>query len=772
MMDLAPRSTRCLLLPLVAFATGCASAGPGNAVPPSADLQLDAGIGDAAHEPADAAPDAVAAWSAPRPFDAGTFVSSWIGNTFGTATGVDKGKGTHRDWGVDWVPGFIQAIAVGDDGSVVTNGAWDELNNNVSVFKDGKFVASTNTGNVWCGFRMGSTAVAINTKYIFSVHQIVDAQKAKHYVLARRQRAAVNRTAPLGAGKVPDWDGCHDVSQDYFVDLGVLATGTAPKDAATISAAANDSMVVVTDLLQNRVSIYDPERLTVRHSFPLQRAGQVAIDKAKNLWITVAAAEAGKPAKVVHVRAEGGAKLPGTITDVEDPQGIAIDPSTGHLLVVDHGKAQQVVVFDVAHGPRPKRVGALGLAGGIAAGRPGEVTGDKLLNPTSVGADAEGNVYVAGYLPSYIRKLDPRGALAWEVDGLIPSGNAVANPATDGADVYTGTEHFRIDYDAAPGKEWSWKGHTLDSHIEPEDVRLNGGYHPIAVRRIGDHDFLFSTSQGYYGNLAVHRIDGETAVPVGFIAAVSTGWVPENKATQFHNGNPTAPLGWMWADLDGDGRFQRSEITQSGTYDQDDFGWDVDAKGNLWIAKNPKIAEMPLGALTPAGSPTYSYATMKSTPMPPEFGVITRVQYVDETDTMYVGGWDASKTLTTRPAVDWHCIGNLVARYDHWKAGPHLAWTLPLRLKGALNVISSWQVAGDRLFAGVEGTEEGGSIEVYDALTGRAVGTVKPGLEAGGHSGWLDMPYAVRAFRRANGEYVVLVEDDAYNRVMMYRGRW
>jgi hypothetical protein len=158
--------------------------------------------------------------------------------------------------------------------------------------------------------------------------------------------------------------------------------------------------------------------------------------------------------------------------------------------------------------------------------------------------------------------------------------------------------------------------------------------------------------------------------------------------------------------------------------------------------------------------------------MPPELGVVTRVQYVAETDTLYVGGWDASKTLATRPAVDWHCVGNVVARYDHWKAGPRLAWTLPLRLKGMYDMIAAWQVAGDRLFAGVMGTDQGGSIEVYDATTGRGLGTVKPGLEAGGHSGWLDMPYAVRAFRRADGEYVVLVEDDAYNRVLMYRGHW
>jgi hypothetical protein len=36
--------------------------------------------------------------------------------------------------------------------------------------------------------------------------------------------------------------------------------------------------------------------------------------------------------------------------------------------------------------------------------------------------------------------------------------------------------------------------------------------------------------------------------------------------------------------------------------------------------------------------------------------------------------------------------------------------------------------------------------------------------------GALDVPYAVRAYERANGEYVVITEDDAYSRMVMYRG--
>jgi hypothetical protein len=41
--------------------------------------------------------------------------------------------------------------------------------------------------------------------------------------------------------------------------------------------------------------------------------------------------------------------------------------------------------------------------------------------------------------------------------------------------------------------------------------------------------------------------------------------------------------------------------------------------------------------------------------------------------------------------------------------------------------------------------------------------------EVAGESGWIDIPYALRAYGRSNGEYVVFVEEDAKAKVIMYR---
>jgi hypothetical protein len=41
----------------------------------------------------------------------------------------------------------------------------------------------------------------------------------------------------------------------------------------------------------------------------------------------------------------------------------------------------------------------------------------------------------------------------------------------------------------------------------------------------------------------------------------------------------------------------------------------------------------------------------------------------------------------------------------------------------------------------------------------------------GDQQGWEDMPYAVQALRRRDGEYLVLVEEDARAKNLLYRWR-
>jgi hypothetical protein len=46
---------------------------------------------------------------------------------------------------------------------------------------------------------------------------------------------------------------------------------------------------------------------------------------------------------------------------------------------------------------------------------------------------------------------------------------------------------------------------------------------------------------------------------------------------------------------------------------------------------------------------------------------------------------------------------------------------------------------------------------------------MSPGPEVGNKSGWVDIPYGIRAFRRANGQYLVFVEENWQGKVLVYQ---
>jgi hypothetical protein len=85
---------------------------------------------------------------------------------------------------------------------------------------------------------------------------------------------------------------------------------------------------------------------------------------------------------------------------------------------------------------------------------------------------------------------------------------------------------------------------------------------------------------------------------------------------------------------------------------------------------------------------------------------------------------------------------------------------------------SSIAFAGDYLFAGlVKPTAGKQLVHVLRLADGKDLGAFAPGPEVGGTAGWLDMPYSTQALRRKNGEYLILVEEDARGKNLLYRWR-
>ncbi len=117
--------------------------------------------------------------------------------------------------------------------------------------------------------------------------------------------------------------------------------------------------------------------------------------------------------------------------------------------------------------------------------------------------------------------------------------------------------------------------------------------------------------------------------------------------------------------------------------------------------------------------------------------------------------------------------------YDGWLAGtPSVRWTntdLPASA-GAINgkplAAKDVALAGDYLFLGMvrDGTRLSASkVAIVNAATGQYGGTLQAGPEVGGIGGWEDMAGSVQATRRANGEYLILVEDDFRAKNLLFR---
>ena len=195
----------------------------------------------------------------------------------------------------------------------------------------------------------------------------------------------------------------------------------------------------------------------------------------------------------------------------------------------------------------------------------------------------------------------------------------------------------------------------------------------------------------------------------------------------------------------------------------------MDGKGDVWQAGDANtIRRFPCQGLDANGVPKYSFATAKTEPAPEPFTNLQRVEYSPATDTMYLSGY--SKEFANTKG-NWKTIGKVVCRYDAWSTKKTKRWELHPPFDEAQERSKTYGtpvamcIAGDYLFITYLKTAE---VRVYEAATARYRGTLRPGKDM---SGWVDIPYAVRAHKRANGEYLVFVEEDAKAKIIMYRWR-
>ncbi len=668
---------------------------------------------------------------------ASSYRTSWLGNTFGG--------------GSKWVQNNIEGMYVSPDGTVYTNSEWDESGKESGIYKDGDVVGSAEETHA--EVRLGGAAVTANSKYMYMAMAQGEAPPKQTIWNSVRRYTLSGKRAPFSGGR--------------GYDKSMLVVSTSPKHTPSdqvAGLATAGTELYVSDSKANRIRVYDTEKMTELRSWPLPRPRSITVDRKGNLWI-IQNKDNGNPPTILSY-SKTGKLLSGKITDVVEPTALAVD-NQGRLLVAENGPRQQILIYDIQE--TPKLAGTFGQAGGIYSGKRGEIGALKFYGITGIGTDAKGNLYVnsSGFEPyrsgTDLRKLSSSGVLQWRLLGLEFTDNADADPATDGANVFTRHEHFVMDYSQGSGKEWTYKGFTLDKFRYPDDPRLHNYYTSAFVRRIEGKRFLYLNSM-FPSHFAVFRFDGEIAVPCAIFAQER---VESKPGGAIWPPNQPSVGSWTWRDRNGDGSIQSNEYEILNPEDNRGWGWEVDSKGDIWQAiESGKIIHHRQQGLDNHGIPIYTRDASEIIPNTAPFTNLTRIKYFPETDVMYLGGYTTERPQTGQ---EWGIVGTEIIRYDNWSTKRTLRWRTALPYAPEANpklMIKAMDVAGDKVFAGDVTKAE---VYVYDAAKGTLLTKLAPGKEVANQSGWIDTPYGLRAYKRKNGEYVVFVEEVAQGKVIMYR---
>ena len=149
--------------------------------------------------------------------------------------------------------------------------------------------------------------------------------------------------------------------------------------------------------------------------------------------------------------------------------------------------------------------------------------------------------------------------------------------------------------------------------------------------------------------------------------------------------------------------------------------------------------------------------------MPAPFSDLLRTEYDPATDVMYLTGQTKDHPIS---GGEWGTAGTVVVRYDQWTKERKQRYRVNLPYEADKVFMVSFHVAGDLMFA-VDCKKA--SVFVHDNRDGRFLGTMKPGPEVSGESGWVDFRDALRATRLKNGNYLVFVEEDSKAKTIIYQ---
>ena len=712
--------------------------------------------------------------SDPRKDKALQYTTSWIGNTFG---GSDPNPPTDT---LLHVPLDMDSIYVTPDGKVYTNAVWEEGGRPVSVFKDGHLVSPLNDlDNSPNWSNGGGVAVAAEGGRIF-------------------------------VGYAPNGTGVGILNAHDMTNTGLTLSGSSSLNNShgIFAMTVAKGKLYVTENDVNLVEVFDTATLSLVNSFSIPNPVRIAVDHAGGMWIShrdqtpLLATPQGNIydingqmglATVDHYDASGTWINSITLPDGGEVGAICIN-DWGALLVGDDGPDQNIKVYANIL-KDPVLVSTIGEKGGTYAGPvPGRVGPERFRGITGLGTDNRGNLYVSqsGFgldmgvghgvtLQSYTWW----GAMNWQVAGLEFVSLASVDPKSEN-DIYDAYHHFKVDYSKPPGHETTYVADTYDRFRYPDDVRVTSIASTGQIQYIHGRKFLlvgnqsgtlmemyrFRGSHSDHDNAVDRDRESEIAIPCVAFDYGSFQGAYQDFYLQPLDGE------FIWRDLNGDGQMSADEFVEPPNNLHRDGGFfQVDTNGDVWQinyqAENPPyepsihLRRYRFQGFDSFGAPIYDFNHMQIYNVPNDFPELTDVQAAEffpsgsPGGTLYVAG--------NRPAQGSF---SKIARYDNWDKGNRKAtWVTDIPWDADTNnpwSPNSFTIAGDFLF--VDSWIPHYNL-VFHLTDGLYVGRFVPGPIVGGVSnvGNTDEWQANTSFRRANGEYVLIQEEDFQAKLLMYR---
>ena len=642
----------------------------------------------------------------------GTLKSDWVGNTFGFSEMINPSGAPTDDMNRMWVQNYITSTWVSRDGTVYAYSNWDEGSRAAGIYKDGKVAGQLVYGKDLFG---GNGGIVGDDQYIYATTRVDWGNWERHGYGFQRFSLT---------GQTAGWTTGRGFQSSYLV---VRDSGVHPSIAKlAIDTAAHELYLFDSATAGGSVLVYDLATMsqTPKATWSLTGVEEMVCDQASGLWIL--------RHRRIHKFSTRGLDRGIEIASILEPTRIAM-ASDGRLMVFDDSTLQ--IHFFAGLSTTPVEESSFGTKGGIYSGIKGKVLPDKLLPKCAgIGTDSSGNVYLAwgGVAPvagSDIRSYSPSGALKWQILGHTFVACGGFDPASDGRDIYYRDHHYTLDYSKPAGKMWTYESFLWDRATDTPSVF--GG--AVVVRHLGGRTVLASTaSDQMSGGFRFYRMDQQVAVPAGILADGSWAW---------------------WIEREGN-------------------VWNVDGAG--------KVKRFPYLGLDASGNPRYDKVHPDTFPRPKELGGIQRMHYDPASDAIYFSGYDSQHP---NPNNEWGRTGTVFARYDGWVNGSRtLAWKIVLPLDnpdaniGDATLKDMW-VEGDYAFFVTCNSTPATTVHVFNLSDGTRVGTIVPGPEIAGDisfmgvwgaTGWVDMAWGIQAFKRANGEYQILVEDDVHAKNIFY----